>query len=168
MPDTINTSNQNATENEQVGEIKDIKEDIDRIWQTIEENKNAEKSPVGKLRIKKWDTIPIKVSGEFPSQQQIIGDIQTVDIQKITFIVKDGYMNDVQIWAKSGDHSMKFTNMDAPIGITTSRLDRGDKLTHVFSHSMNYILFTNSFWDYESRGSYAPTDSVYSVSRDYR
>jgi len=166
LPDTTNTSNQNIAENEQVDEIKNIKGDIDRIWQTIEENKNADKSPVGMLRIKNWDAIPIKVSGEFPSQQQIIDDIQTVDIQKITFIVKDGYMNDVQIWAKSGDHSMKFTNMDAPIGITTSRLDRGDNLTHVISRNMNYVLFTNSFWDYESRGSYAPTDSVYTVTRD--
>ncbi|SMO53133.1 hypothetical protein [Gracilimonas mengyeensis] len=63
---------------------------------------------------------------------------------------------------------MKFSNAQAPIGVTSYRLDKGDKLLYRSSDSTEYYLFTNNFWEYESLGNYAPDDGLYIIEKkDY-
>ncbi len=132
------------------GKIEQLNSKLDFILDKIQKGGDDEKQFIGVIKMKNEN--PIVVYDTIKSQENV--SKPTVLVEKVTMLVKDGYIVDLNVYTKDE----KFTNPRAPITISTRRFSKFDYLHGTRENSKSILL--KDFLNFDSESSFLPEDGL--------
>ena len=137
--------------------LEKINSKLDYVLERIRNNGNDEKQFIGVISMKN-DT-PIKIY-DYSKQQNKSIETPTVKIDKVTMLIKDGYIIDLTAYSKYE----KFTNTKAPIAISSRRFSKLDYLQNINNTSKSILL--KDFLNFDPESSFLPEDGFIILTKE--
>ena len=137
--------------------LEKINSKLDDVLERIRNNGNDEKQFIGVISMKN-DT-PIKIY-DYSKQQNKSIETPTVKIDKVTMLIKDGYIIDLTAYSKYE----KFTNTKAPIAISSRRFSKLDYLQNRNNTSKSILL--KDFLNFDPESSFLPEDGFIILTKE--
>lgn len=140
-------------------ELKEVKSKLDEVMLLLRKDYADEEQYTGKLCLIK--SKQVKIHGWHGKQQimQESGKSETTEIVRVTILMKDGYVVDINAYAANGE---QFTNTRATITISTRRLMQTDSLGSVTKKGRCILL--SDILSYQPYKNYAPEDGNYELT----
>ena len=130
--------------------IEQLNSKLDYILDKIKKGGDDEKQFIGVIKMKNEN--PIVVYDTITNQENV--SKPTVQVEKVTMLVKDGYIIDLNVYT----NDEKFTNTKAPITISTRRFSKFDYLHG--AHDNNKSILLKDFLSFDSESSFLPEDGL--------
>lgn len=135
-------------------QLTDIKDQLAGIKKIIKDNGKDEETKVGEIILKKVKSVTVYSDAKFT-----VVSGETVDIDSVMILTKDGYIVSIQVFA--GDKI--YTNGLAPIALTSDRLGGVDALICKKEKQFKYI-YTNEIFTYKSLNPFIPDNDGFTLT----